>query len=109
MPSYSSSFAALSILSRPNSISLVSGDTQIIERHGYVKPFRVCQCRAAEVLIVKGTPPSSLTKFVEVIGIADSDKSIQASIWNNFGDTIDTHAYNQLCLLANGDFKHLFI
>ncbi|XP_004302978.1 PREDICTED: replication protein A 14 kDa subunit B [Fragaria vesca subsp. vesca] len=60
-------------------------------------------------LIVKGTPPSPLTKFVEVIGIADSDKSIQASIWNNFGDTIDTHAYNQLCLLANGDFKHLFI
>lgn len=42
-------------------------------------------------LIVKGTPPSSLTKFVEVIGIADSDKSIQASIWNNFGDTIGMH------------------
>lgn len=42
-------------------------------------------------LIVKGTPPFPLTKFVEVIGIADSDKSIQASIWNNFGDTIGMH------------------
>lgn len=42
-------------------------------------------------LIVKGTPPFPLTKFVEVIGIADGDKSIQASIWNNFGDTVGMH------------------
>lgn len=39
-------------------------------------------------LTVKGTPPSvPLTNFVEVIGIADSEKSIQAEIWTNFGDT----------------------
>ncbi|XP_048432640.1 replication protein A 14 kDa subunit B isoform X1 [Pyrus x bretschneideri] len=60
-------------------------------------------------LVVKGTPPVPLTKFVEVIGIADSDKSIHAEIWNNFGETIDTSSYNQLCQLANGEYKQLFI
>ncbi|CAN6586868.1 unnamed protein product [Malus baccata var. baccata] len=60
-------------------------------------------------LVVKGNPPVPLTKFVEVIGIADSDKSIHAEIWNNFGETIDTSSYNQLCQLANGEYKQLFI
>ncbi|XP_062109850.1 replication protein A 14 kDa subunit B-like [Humulus lupulus] len=58
---------------------------------------------------VKGSPPGSLTSFVEVIGIADDDKSIRAEVWTNFGDEIDTHNYNQLCQLSNGEFKHLFI
>ncbi|KAM6547015.1 hypothetical protein CsatB_027751 [Cannabis sativa] len=61
-------------------------------------------------IFVKGTPPlGSLTGFVEVIGIADDDRSIRAEIWNNFGDKIDTQNYNQLCQLSNGEFKHLFI
>ncbi|KAK3034300.1 hypothetical protein RJ639_034104 [Escallonia herrerae] len=60
-------------------------------------------------LLVKGQPPSPLTTFVEVIGIADSNQSIRAEIWTNFGDTFDTQNYNQVCLLANGEFKHLFI
>ncbi|XP_024019680.1 replication protein A 14 kDa subunit B-like isoform X1 [Morus notabilis] len=60
-------------------------------------------------IIVKGNPPVPPTNFVEVIGVADSDKSIRAEIWTNFGDAIDTHNYNQLCQLANSDFKHLFI
>lgn len=37
-------------------------------------------------LVVKGHPPSPLTTFIEVIGIADSNQSIQAEIWTNFGD-----------------------
>lgn len=46
-------------------------------------------------LVVKGTPPSApLTSFVEVIGIADSESSIQAEIWTNFGDTFG----NSFCL-----------
>ncbi|KAI4300484.1 hypothetical protein L6164_033860 [Bauhinia variegata] len=61
-------------------------------------------------LVVKGLPPPTpLTNFVEVIGVADSDKSIHAEIWTNFGDTIDTFSYNKLCQLANGEFKHLFL
>ncbi|KAL5545824.1 hypothetical protein UlMin_005511 [Ulmus minor] len=60
-------------------------------------------------IVVKGSPPVSLTNFVEVIGIADGDKSIRAEIWTNFGDSSDTYTYNQLCQLANGEFKHLFI
>ncbi|CBI30306.3 hypothetical protein PVL29_010538 [Vitis rotundifolia] len=61
-------------------------------------------------LVIKGTPPSfPLTTFVEVIGIADSNQSIRAEIWTNFGDTFDTYAYNQLCQLANGEYKHLFL
>ncbi|KAI8563018.1 hypothetical protein RHMOL_Rhmol03G0080800 [Rhododendron molle] len=60
-------------------------------------------------LVVKGSPPVPLTTYVEVIGIADSDQSIRAEIWNNFGDTFDMYNYNQLCILANGEYKHLFI
>ncbi|KAJ6698355.1 REPLICATION PROTEIN A 14 KDA SUBUNIT A-RELATED [Salix purpurea] len=61
-------------------------------------------------LVVKGSPPSApLSNFVEVIGIADSEKSIQAEIWTNFGEVFDTHSYNQLCQLANGEYQHLFL
>ncbi|KAH9738169.1 Replication protein A 14 kDa subunit B [Citrus sinensis] len=61
-------------------------------------------------LVVKGPQPGfPLTTFVEIIGIADTDRSIRAEIWNNFGNTFDTQSYNQLCQLANGEFKHLFI
>ncbi|XP_022144611.1 replication protein A 14 kDa subunit B [Momordica charantia] len=60
-------------------------------------------------IIVKGSPPFSLSKFVEVIGIADTDKSIRPDVWTNFGDSFDTSTFNQLCQLANGEFKPLFI
>ena len=38
-------------------------------------------------IIIKGSPSFPLSSFVEVIGIADSDKSIRAEIWTNFGTT----------------------
>ncbi|CAL1394824.1 unnamed protein product [Linum trigynum] len=61
-------------------------------------------------LVIKGSPPSTpLTNFVEVIGIADSDKSIQAEIWTNFGDNFDASSFNQLCQLANAEYQHLFL
>ncbi|XP_022983164.1 replication protein A 14 kDa subunit B-like [Cucurbita maxima] len=60
-------------------------------------------------ITVKGSPPFSLSKFVEVIGIADTDKSIRADVWTNFGDSFDTSTFNQLCQLANGEFKPLFV
>ncbi|KAL3825756.1 hypothetical protein ACJIZ3_021785 [Penstemon smallii] len=60
-------------------------------------------------LVIKGHPPGPLSTFVEVIGIADSNQSIRADIWNNFGDVLDTASYNVVCQLANGDYKHLFI
>ncbi|KAG7028115.1 Replication protein A 14 kDa subunit B [Cucurbita argyrosperma subsp. argyrosperma] len=40
-------------------------------------------------IVVKGSPPFPLSKFVEVIGIADTDKSIRADVWTNFGDSFD--------------------
>lgn len=40
-------------------------------------------------MVVKGSaPPAPLTSFVEVIGIVNSDKSIRAETWTNFGDAI---------------------
>ncbi|KAG8376735.1 hypothetical protein BUALT_Bualt09G0094700 [Buddleja alternifolia] len=39
-------------------------------------------------LIIKGDPPAPLSTFVEVIGIADSNQSIRAEIWTNFGDVL---------------------
>lgn len=38
-------------------------------------------------IILKGTPPTQLTTFVEVIGIAESHQSIRVDVWNNFGDS----------------------
>ncbi|KAI4341972.1 hypothetical protein MLD38_026639 [Melastoma candidum] len=55
-------------------------------------------------VVVKGSPPSHLTTFVEVIGIADGQSTI-----TNFGDSFDTFTYNKLCQLANGEFQHLFL
>ncbi|KAI9090770.1 hypothetical protein K1719_028623 [Acacia pycnantha] len=60
-------------------------------------------------ILVKGLPLGALANFVEVIGVADSDRSIRAEIWTNFGDSIDTFSYNKLCQLASGEFKHLFL
>ncbi|KAI6674076.1 hypothetical protein NL676_001982 [Syzygium grande] len=60
-------------------------------------------------MIVKGLPPSQLTTFVEVIGIADGQNSITADKWTNFGDNFDTFTYNKLCQLANGEYQHLFL
>ncbi|KAH0779674.1 hypothetical protein KY290_006101, partial [Solanum tuberosum] len=39
-------------------------------------------------IVVKGNPPGPLTTFVEVTGIADSNQSIRAEAWSNFGDTL---------------------
>lgn len=38
-------------------------------------------------LVVKGSPPVPVTNYVEVIGVAENDSSIQAEIWTNFGDS----------------------
>ncbi|GLT40657.1 hypothetical protein SLA2020_147720 [Shorea laevis] len=60
-------------------------------------------------IIVKGSPPIPHTNYIEVIGVAENDNSIRAEIWTNFGDTFDPSSYDQLCQLANGEFKHLFL
>lgn len=60
-------------------------------------------------IAVKGQLPAPLTTFVEVIGIADGVQSIRAEIGTNFGDTFDMLNFNQLCKLANGEYKNLFI
>ncbi|ESQ45236.1 hypothetical protein EUTSA_v10010848mg [Eutrema salsugineum] len=60
-------------------------------------------------IFVKGSPPASTTTYLEVIGIAESENSIRAETWTNFGISFDALNYNELCKLANGEFKHLFI
>ncbi|CAJ1977587.1 unnamed protein product [Sphenostylis stenocarpa] len=60
-------------------------------------------------LIIKGLPQVPIMNFIEVIGIAESSNSIDAEIWTDFGNTFDTNSYNQLCQLANGEFKGLFL
>ncbi|KAK7280539.1 hypothetical protein RJT34_25603 [Clitoria ternatea] len=60
-------------------------------------------------LTIKGLPQVPLMNYVEVIGIAESNNSIDAEIWTDFGNTFDANSYNQLCQLANGEFKSLFL
>ncbi|XP_042054439.1 replication protein A 14 kDa subunit B-like [Salvia splendens] len=54
--------------------------------------------------LVKGHPSIPPTAFVEVIGFADSNRTIQAEIWTNFGDNFDVSGYNTICQFANGDY-----
>nr|ADE76427.1 unknown [Picea sitchensis] len=59
---------------------------------------------------VKQAPPAiSLSQFVEVIGIAENDRTIRAEICTNFGDKFEMSSYNQLCQLANSEHQSLFI
>ncbi|CAE6076012.1 unnamed protein product [Arabidopsis arenosa] len=61
-------------------------------------------------IVVRGSSPTPpLTTYLEVIGIAESDNAIRAETWTNFGNSFDPQNYNELCKLANGEFKHLFI
>ncbi|XP_010434513.2 PREDICTED: probable inactive dual specificity protein phosphatase-like At4g18593 [Camelina sativa] len=52
-------------------------------------------------IVVKGSPQPPLTAYLEVIGIAESDNTICADVWTNFGDSFDAQNYNELCKLAN--------
>ncbi|KAJ4836865.1 hypothetical protein Tsubulata_030745, partial [Turnera subulata] len=60
-------------------------------------------------VIIKGVPPLAPMSYVEVIGIAESTQSILAEKWTDFGTKFDAFSYNQLCQLANGEFKALFL
>ncbi|XP_024536662.1 replication protein A 14 kDa subunit B-like [Selaginella moellendorffii] len=57
-----------------------------------------------------GAPPvGALTEFVEVIGVAEGDRSIRAETCTSFGGGFDMSIYNQLCQMANGEFQELFV
>lgn len=55
-------------------------------------------------IIVKGNPPGPLTTFVEVIGIADSNQSIRAEIWSNFGDTLGITSNHSINIFSMFDY-----
>eukprot|EP00897_Mesotaenium_endlicherianum_P004384 jgi/Mesen1/3974/ME000210S03218 len=48
-------------------------------------------------------------KFVEVFGVVEADGVIREESFTNFGETFDMNTYNQLCVLANGEYQHLFL
>ncbi|KAG6630728.1 replication protein A 14 kDa subunit B-like [Carya illinoinensis] len=79
---------------------------QVIESDGEIATGKSADERQ---LIIKGLPDVSPMSHVEVIGIAESEQSIRAEKWTNFGHTFDTQSYNQLCQLANGEFIGLFM
>ncbi|XP_023539791.1 replication protein A 14 kDa subunit B-like [Cucurbita pepo subsp. pepo] len=60
-------------------------------------------------LTVHGLPTVPLMNFVEVVGIAEGNKIINVEHWTDFGTTFDAQSYNQLCQLANGEFRSLFM
>lgn len=52
-------------------------------------------------LTVKGLPQVTPMNYVEVIGIAESNNSIHAEIWTDFGNTFGTKHYIFLLLIIN--------
>ncbi|KAL9256050.1 Replication protein A 14 kDa subunit B-like protein [Drosera capensis] len=74
-------------------------------------------------IIVKGSPSQPLSAWVEVIGVADRKScrsggdaivatDVSPTTWQyvrEFENLANPHCYNQLCQLANGDYKHLLI
>ncbi|KAI5083936.1 hypothetical protein GOP47_0000105 [Adiantum capillus-veneris] len=61
------------------------------------------------ISIKQASPISSLSQFVEVIGVVDSDRSLRAEICTNFGDNFDMASFNQLVQMANSDYQPLFM
>ncbi|XP_059443347.1 replication protein A 14 kDa subunit B-like [Corylus avellana] len=79
---------------------------QVTQSDGEIKTGKSTDERQ---LIIKGLPQVPLMTHVGVIGIAESEQSLHAETWTNFGNTFDTQSYNQVCQLANGEFKGLFL
>lgn len=50
-------------------------------------------------LTIKGLPQVPLMNYIEVIGIAESNNSIDAEIWTDFGSTFGTNHYNLISYL----------
>lgn len=45
-------------------------------------------------IFVRGSPPTSPTTYLEVIGIAESENSIRAEVWTNFGDSFGNFLFH---------------
>lgn len=55
-------------------------------------------------IVVKGSPNPPLTTYIEVIGIAETENTIRAEVWTNFGDSFGMNLSKNpsfcLCLLS---------
>lgn len=52
-------------------------------------------------IVVKGSPPPSLTTYLEVIGIAESENTIRADVWTNFGDNFGKKKQKKILPLSS--------
>ncbi|OIW06996.1 hypothetical protein TanjilG_14334 [Lupinus angustifolius] len=63
---------------------------QVNQSHGGVT---IAKSTDNQQLTVTGLPPVPLMNFVEVIGIAENNNSINAEIWTDFGNTFGMNNY----------------
>ncbi|KAL5226965.1 hypothetical protein ABZP36_015230 [Zizania latifolia] len=60
-------------------------------------------------LTIKGASGAPTSHYVEVIGIAENNQTINAEVWTDFGENFDPAPFNGLCKLANGQMRDLFL
>uniref|UniRef100_A0ACD5VDG0 Uncharacterized protein n=1 Tax=Avena sativa TaxID=4498 RepID=A0ACD5VDG0_AVESA len=61
-------------------------------------------------LTIRGAPDApEAPHYIEVMGIPDSNQSIRAESWTDFGENFDIVPFNGLCKLANDKYKYLFL
>mmetsp|Transcript_37773 Transcript_37773/g.82163 ORF Transcript_37773/g.82163 Transcript_37773/m.82163 type:complete len:108 (-) Transcript_37773:370-693(-) len=49
------------------------------------------------------------TAYLEFEGIVENASTVREIEHTNFGNTFDMGSYNELCLLANGEHRNLFL
>lgn len=61
-------------------------------------------------IVVRGSsPPTPLTTYLEVIGIAESENTIRAETLTNFGNTFGNFTDSFSCNLSDISMKKIFV
>ncbi|KAG8045559.1 hypothetical protein GUJ93_ZPchr0008g12494 [Zizania palustris] len=60
-------------------------------------------------LTIKGASGAPTSHYVEVIGIAENNQTINAEVWTDFGKDFDPAPFHALCILANEHARDLFL
>ncbi|CAM0880716.1 unnamed protein product [Alopecurus aequalis] len=98
----------------------VNGETLKMFVGRRVRTVVQVQRNESGVLVVQSTDGHQLTikgahdapespHYMEVIGIPDSNQSIRAESWTDFGENFDVVPFNGLCKLASDKYKYLFL
>lgn len=61
-------------------------------------------------LTIRGAPDApEAPHYIEVTGIPESNQSIRAESWTDFGENFDAVPFNGLCKIVSDKYKYVFL